>query len=254
MSQAIKKRWLSPTAINTFLRCPRKFYLRYIKKLKTKPSIHLFRGSAVHEALAEFNSNRSGAQESTTEQEGRLLGLFNQAWQRLEPEMDEAGISKHEQQTFRDESVAMLGNWLRSQQSSGPFQPKPKAEVKLFSKKHMLMGFVDAVLESSRGVVITDYKTSKSDRLTQEIERQLLIYALLYQDRFGKKPYQVLADFLKTGQRRGFIPTQGMIDSTARLVAGIHHKTQSMEESDYPCTCGGWCERDFINQDGGTKP
>ena len=34
MSGINKKRWLSPTAINTYLRCPRKFFLRYIKKLK----------------------------------------------------------------------------------------------------------------------------------------------------------------------------------------------------------------------------
>ena len=168
--------------------------------------------------------------------------------------MDEAGIGKYEQDKFKAESTTMLHQWLRNQESRGSFQPKPKAEVKVFSKKHMLMGFIDAVLDSPRGVVITDYKTSKSDRLTQDIERQLCIYALLYQDRFAKKPYQVLAEFLKTGQKRGFIPTQGMIDDTARLVADIHHKTQSMEASDYPCTCGGWCERDFITEDGGTKP
>ena len=76
MSQQNKKRWLSATAINTYLRCPHKFYLRYIKKLKTKPSIYLFRGMAVHEALAEFNSNQPGGPESIIEQDFRLLGLF----------------------------------------------------------------------------------------------------------------------------------------------------------------------------------
>ena len=33
----IANRILSPTDINTYLSCPRKFYLRYIKKLPTKP-------------------------------------------------------------------------------------------------------------------------------------------------------------------------------------------------------------------------
>lgn len=254
MSGKSKKRWLSPTAINTYLRCPRKFFLRYIRKLKSKPSIHLFRGTAVHEALADFNASPSSCQHSLAEQESRLLDLFNRAWQRLEPEMEAVGISQHEQRIFRDESTTMLRNWLRNQVSSGPFQARPKAEMKLFSKKHMLMGFLDLVLESPQGALLIDFKTSKSDRLTQEIERQLCIYALLYQERFGQKPYQVLAEFLKTGQKRGFIPTQAMIDETARMVADIHHKTQSREETDYPCTCGGWCDKDFITEDGGAKP
>ena len=254
MSQPPKKRWLSPTAINTYLRCPRKFYLRYIKKLKSKPSIHLYRGMAVHEALAEFQSAPIAPNEGQIEKAMRLKELFQRAWQRLEPEMDEAGIDKYEQKKFHQESTFMLDGWLRNQESSGPFQPRPKAEVKAFSKKHMLMGFMDAVFEGPRGVVIVDYKTSKSDRLTPEIERQLYLYALLYQDRFGKKPFQVMAEFLKTGAKRGFVPTQGMIDHTARLVTDIHQKTASMDESEYPCECGGWCERDFIHQDGGEKP
>ena len=50
---------------------------------------------------------------------------------------------------YRDESTTMLRNWLRNQESIGPFQAKPKAEVKLFSKKHMLMGFLDLVQRES---------------------------------------------------------------------------------------------------------
>ena len=50
----MSKRFHSPTSINTYLRCPRKYYLRYIKGLKSKPSIHLVRGKAVHDAIAQF--------------------------------------------------------------------------------------------------------------------------------------------------------------------------------------------------------
>jgi CRISPR/Cas system-associated exonuclease Cas4 (RecB family) len=51
------KKYQSPTSINTYLRCPRKYYLRYIKGLKSKPSIHLIRGKAVHETIAQFIQN-----------------------------------------------------------------------------------------------------------------------------------------------------------------------------------------------------
>jgi len=52
-------KFLSPTSINTYLRCPRKYYLKYIKGLKEKPSIHLIRGKAVHDAIAKFHKSET---------------------------------------------------------------------------------------------------------------------------------------------------------------------------------------------------
>ena len=42
---------LSPSKINTFLQCPRNFYYRYIAKLPDKLTLHLFRGTIVHDIL-----------------------------------------------------------------------------------------------------------------------------------------------------------------------------------------------------------
>ena len=42
---------LSPSKINTFLQCPRNFYHRYIEKLPDKLTLHLFRGTIVHDIL-----------------------------------------------------------------------------------------------------------------------------------------------------------------------------------------------------------
>ena len=36
---------LSPSKINTYMKCPREFYYKYIAKLPEKKTIHLFRGS-----------------------------------------------------------------------------------------------------------------------------------------------------------------------------------------------------------------
>ena len=48
------KRWLSPSSINAYIRCPRKFYYSKILKLKQKPSIYLIRGIAVHSTIHKF--------------------------------------------------------------------------------------------------------------------------------------------------------------------------------------------------------
>ena len=52
-----EKKWtpshmrLSPSKINTYMKCPREFYYKYIAKLPEKKTIHLFRGSLVHKIL-----------------------------------------------------------------------------------------------------------------------------------------------------------------------------------------------------------
>ena len=42
---------LSPSKINTYKKCPREFYYKYIAQLPEKKTIHLFRGSLVHKIL-----------------------------------------------------------------------------------------------------------------------------------------------------------------------------------------------------------
>lgn len=63
----IERRVLSPTAINTYLSCPRKYYLRYIKKRRTKPSIHLIRGSLVHKTIHAFHEGCARGPPRTSE-------------------------------------------------------------------------------------------------------------------------------------------------------------------------------------------
>ena len=45
---------LSPSKINTYMKCPREFYYNYIAKLPQKKTIHLFRGTLVHQVLEDL--------------------------------------------------------------------------------------------------------------------------------------------------------------------------------------------------------
>ena len=45
---------LSPSKINTYMKCPREFYYKYIAKIPEKKTIHLFRGSLVHAVLEDL--------------------------------------------------------------------------------------------------------------------------------------------------------------------------------------------------------
>jgi len=127
----------------------------------------------------------------------------------------------------------------------------PKTEVRLFSKKHGVMGIIDAVYAINGKVYIVDYKTGKKDTITQDIKAQMAIYALLYQEKFAERPYVIAIDFLKPQTIRRFKVTDNLIDNAINLCRTIHVKTLSDNESEYPCTCGGWCDRDMLRENEG---
>jgi putative RecB family exonuclease len=72
---APRKPWTSPTRLSTYLQCPRKYDFQYLKKLPTKPSPHLDRGSNVHAALRDWL--RLPPADRTWE---RMVDLYRAAW------------------------------------------------------------------------------------------------------------------------------------------------------------------------------
>ena len=44
---------------------------------------------------------------------------------------------------------------------------------------------------------------------------------------------------------KSFSLTEKFMEDLKGLIIEIHHKTMSEKEDDYPCKCGGWCEKDF---------
>ena len=240
---------LSPTSINMYLRCPRKFYLRYIRKLKTKPSIYLLRGIAVHEALAKFYDMDITPESEIGLLRLNLLNYFHEAWAKHSATILKLDISREDIDKIYIESVNMLYGWFyRFMEKASLGIQKPQTEVKLFSKKYNLMGIMDAIYNNDGKVIIVDYKTSGKDDITPEIEIQMALYALLYLENFNRKPDMIAVDFLQTGNKKFITVTNDMIDDARKLCIDIRSKIHSNDIADYPCTCGGWCEKDFENE------
>ena len=243
----IENRILSPTAVNTYLSCPHKFYLRYIKKLRSKPSINLIRGMIVHNTLHEFNKNQpqvfKGLPPKMTSYE--LILRFNTQWEKAKDSLNALGLTDEELNSYYEDSKEMINNfctWFYKEDSA----PAAFSEVRLFSKNLGLMGIIDAVHKHGETVTLVDYKTSKHAKITDDILRQAAIYALLYQDRFQVVPDSVAIHFLK--EKDDPMPVyvdEPLLEYGHILVESIREKTKSSLEKDYPCTCGGYCERDF---------
>ena len=245
----IYSRLLSPTAINTYLYCPRKYYLRYIKRLKSKPSIYLTRGSIVHKAIEKFHQ-KSGPdlkQTSLYNLASRLLNLFQAAWNKAKLEIEALKLGDEKIAGFCRESRLMMINFSQWLFNKGLPSPS-NTEVKLISRNLGLMGVIDAVYDSQPGAILVDYKTSMKPVITEDMKRQAGLYSLLYQDRYAKIPHQFWIHFLVSDQGPQPIPiNEKLIKDCLHTLHMIREKVKSSLESDYPCTCGGYCKRDFIN-------
>ena len=125
-------------------------------------------------------------------------------------------------------------------------QTKPETEVRLFSQRYRVMGIIDAIYKQNGKASLTDYKTSKKDELTQDIKVQMAIYALLYKENYGMLPDTIAIDFLKHEKAIPFKVTDEFSNHAIKICKEIHEKTSSVNEEDYPCKCGGWCEKDFL--------
>lgn len=249
----IYKRILSPTAINTYLSCPYKYYLRYTQKLKSKISIHLIRGRIVHQTLRDFfaNCRKNGSDRSFDGMFQKLLEIFSRLWAEADGNFRMLNLPDTEIDLFREESEMMLLNFMEWHYRNNLKAPD-STEFRILSKQYGLIGIIDAVYHDGDQVTLMDYKTSKYSKVTDDILRQAALYALLYFDKFKKAPYAVGIHFLNsTSQPSPIYIDENILAYSKTLVDSIRQKTLSDDVKDYPCTCGGRCKNDFIMKENG---
>lgn len=242
-------RWLTPTQVNTFCGewgCPRKWFYRYKLKLKTKPSIHLLRGSMVHKVLEDFfklDLDRSSEEYSTLRR--NLLDHFDRVWQDHKPALTKLNLPPEDLAFYYEDSRKMIINFLHTHlRESIPL--KPRTETKLFSKKHQAYAILDRIDPGPRPVVV-DYKTGKSREMTEDLRLQLAMQALVFREHLGHLNFLIGVHYLKFKDGlKLFRPTERAIKYALDKMDYVRARTQSDDIKDYPCTCGGRCEREFI--------
>ena len=162
---------LSPSKINTYLKCPREFYYNYIAKLPQKKTIHLFRGTLVHQVLEDLFKKQFRTLPQWEKGAPKLWvqGQFETGW--------EEKIAKHkwlwdvhtkeEMDSMYTETEALLQNFVDSvdkkltemvqwkifknkQQAWNAVAPK-YAEKWVKSKEYAIVGVIDVVCNDFDG-------------------------------------------------------------------------------------------------------
>lgn len=240
----------SPSSINLYKQCPRKYWYRYVARLPSMPSIHLARGKAVHDALEKFfDADVTNVPETPDEffmtMRVVLLERFKQAWAGYAGEFAKLDLSEEELTGYYDESLRMVGNYF--DYFTGKikyftrFLPikeaweavKPGREIEFNSSEHHVRGFIDAIHDEAGKTIILDYKTSRKAQITPEYQLQLSIYAMLYEEKFHT-PHLVGIYFLKDGVERLLDVTPEMIEQAKTEVQDVHVNTCSTAFNDYP--------------------
>jgi CRISPR/Cas system-associated exonuclease Cas4 (RecB family) len=239
----------SPSSINMWKQCPRKYWYRYWAHLPTRPSIHLARGTVVHSTLELFfDTDVTNVPDDPEKFLFTMKVVLNELFRRLWNESEDLkalGMSDEELLGYYDETKRMVNNYfdyftdktryfLRFLPMKEAWEAvKPAREVEFSSDRHYVRGFMDAIHDEAGKTLILDYKTSRRAHITPEYQLQLSIYALLYQERFHT-PDLVGIYFLKEGKEELLDVTPEMIERAKREVEEVHLGTNSPEMEDYP--------------------
>jgi putative RecB family exonuclease len=268
---------LSPSKINTYLKCPREFYYNYIAKIPQKKTVHLFRGTLVHQVLEDLFKKqfKTLPQWEKGVPKAWIQEQFESGW--------EEKIAKHkwlwdvhtkeEMDNMYLETEALLQNFVDSvdkkltemvtwkiyknkQQAWNAVAPK-YAEKWVKSKDYAIVGVVDVVCQDfDGGTTLLDYKTSKryGAYLPEEYYRQLIIYAFLYTLEMGEMPTFVGVSYLRFDDTFFVKVNQEVLDEAKDLIKMVHDCIKEREEYEdryeqKPQNLCKWCS--FYKGNGG---
>lgn len=239
----------SPSSINIYKQCPRRYYYQYVEKLQTSTSIHLIRGSLAHSVLEDFFDVEIHDPETQSFRFLllRLLSLFKKYWAKNKADLEALGLAEGDLQFYFDETTSMLQNWftrfknrvskrmevMNIDLKQAFLDLKPIREEEYASEEFMVRGFVDIIYELDGKTFVMDYKTSKNDHISDAYRLQLAIYALLYEEKTGRRPDFVGIDFLKSIEK--MLPVDEELIQHAKFeLEQIHSSTTSDDICDYP--------------------
>lgn len=247
-------RMQSPSSINTFRQCPRKYYYRYIKKLPDKPGIALVRGRVVHSVLEDFYDGfPEHSEQWRTQLHYHALGLLEKHWTGASEEFAELEETPEELEAYKEESARMVINWVNhfcdqlAEKIEEGYEEAfkmltPEREIEYMDHDLNVRGFIDAI-EKGDKVVLMDYKTSKRNVITDDYRLQLGIYALLYLRRHQQLPEEVGIHFLRHDRQTMQVNDQLLLDAQFEIEQ-VHSLTQTKDIRDYPKKEGplcNWC-------------
>ncbi len=239
----------SPHSLNVFTACPRKYFYKYYMNLPETTGIAALNGNIVHSTLEDFYT----FDHTTLKKENgfdllrhHLLTSFHTHWTGAIPKLKGLHLKNEEIKGYYEDSLSMLDNFFKkfaeqlqlahksTDMPAAFLQVKPETELHFHSEKYQLQGYIDAIQKKGEEVMIIDYKTSRSDEVSEEYRLQLAIYALLYKEKQGILPTKVGLYFLRKNTEKFLEVTDALVQEAENICRNVHEHTISTKIEDYP--------------------
>jgi CRISPR/Cas system-associated exonuclease Cas4 (RecB family) len=256
--------YISASRLNTWLRCPLAFKLRYIDGIRTPTTPSLFVGKRTHDALEVFYRHRQlGIRLSEDELTQRIVDTWDEA----------AAADDMKFETAEDSAAArrQVAGLVQTYVQLLPADEPPPLAVETSLEAPLvdpvtgedlgikLLGIVDLVLDGREGPVICDFKTAASSAAPLELahEIQLTCYAYLLHQATGLREAGLeIRSLIKTKKPQcvfhRFAPRR--LYHMRRLFAVIRAYLDDLEEHrfvyrpgwtcggcDFSDRCNAWC-------------
>jgi RecB family exonuclease len=182
---------LSPSALGTYRRCPRRFWFQYVLRMRLTqpPTASLLLGQAVHLTLATLYQLPVGRRDE--QMAGRLL---RQAWRR-QPR-DKVFLSREEEAGWGHRALSMLADYCAGWDLRvRPLALEEWVTAMLPGGSMQVFGKTDRIdaARAGDGVEIVDYKTGQLSPEREPVQEQLAarLYALAAWRTYGQPVHRV---------------------------------------------------------------
>lgn len=178
--------YISPSRLNTWLKCPVAFKLRYIDGIRSRTTPSLFLGKAVHAGLECFYRHR---QVGVSLQPSDVTQRLDACWEALLVEDNMTFATTDDENKLKQQAAVLVATYLdQLSDEPDPMAVETTLEEPLvdpFTGEDLgipLLGVVDLIVPGDDGAIVVDFKTAaKSGPPTEKVhEVQLSAYSYLY--------------------------------------------------------------------------
>lgn len=228
---------LSPSAIKTYMRCPKQYEYAYMQGLKIPPNFKMVFGSSIHRGLEVNYANKFKKKKDLPLKD--ILGVFHDDLKVRTKEV-EVKMDKSEFNTAVAEGQGILTDYQReiAPRVQPVYPPELELSASVPGAKRKLRGFVDLVADVgsiiNRKNVIRDTKTT-TRKYTQEqtdTDLQLTVYDYLLKAVHKVKASAVQFDVIVRGKMETVFNTmtsKRTLDSHKRLESTVQQVEKSIK-------------------------
>jgi putative RecB family exonuclease len=202
---------LSPSRVDAFTSCPLAFRFSSLEKLPEPPSAPATKGSLVHRALELLFTlpNAERTLEAGLVMLGRAAAEFAD-----NPDFSGLGLDNDAEAAFLADAEKLVRNYFKMEDPTTVRDIGLELRLEVPVGSLRLRGIIDRLdLTDDGELVVTDYKTGKPPRVSNEQSKLggVHFYAYLCQELFGQRPVSVQLMYLSTGETIVARPTENSV-------------------------------------------